>query len=51
MFWLFWQMVEVVFGFLCYVLPWFFVGILVISVAREFRAEFRPKGDFSRTNA
>lgn len=51
MFWLFWQMVGVAFGFLCYVLPWFFVGILVISVAREFHAELRPKNDFSRTNA
>ena len=41
--WLFWQQAGVLFGFLCHVLPWFFVSILVISISREVYEEFRLK--------
>lgn len=41
--WLFWQQAGVLFGFLCQVLLWFFVSILVVFISREFYEEFRPK--------
>ena len=47
--WLFWQQVGVLFGFLCHVLPCFFVGILVISVSSEFYQELRPSWKFRMT--
>jgi hypothetical protein len=37
--WLCWQQVGGLFGFLCHVLPWCFVTILVISISKEFYEE------------
>lgn len=35
--------VEGLFGFLCHVLPLFFVSLLGVFISREFYEEFRPK--------